>query len=553
MKKLLVMLAAVMLVVCLAVSAGAAEFVYYENDFSDEATLADFTQLRGEWGIVDGQLRLVDLGELGLTDQAFLIYTKDEGIMNLTDYVLEVDMFNIQTQAGPIFRCDVTKANGTLNNSFFGYQAFLSFTGEKGALGRGNLLGEWGGNLIVSENVTTPGSNLHLKVTAEGKTITYVMTDLDTNAESWTTSLDNDEYALGSFGFRAVAFNNGITNLNTLGFDNLKITAIGEVGDHLASGKTLSEYAPSVVSGAVMPQITPALEVTVPEVVTVKAEDLDMTKTEYVYYENDFSDAATIADFTQYRGEWAIKDGKLYYVAQTDGFKEVSNFTFILFSKDHDANLLSNYTIEADILGSNSFYGYTAFISNDGKKPAIGYGNTEGAWGGNLVVGDGILTPGSDYHLKAEHKDGMLTYTVTLVGSDEVIWTYSEPDVDWAAGSFGFRMRATNDTLINLDNVGIDNLKVVVHGDQAVLLNAGYHPNAVIDNGEVETTAPAETDAPEATEAPEESTAAPEVAETTAAPTAEEEAGVNIGLVIGIVAAVIVVVAVVAVVIKKKK
>ena len=31
---------------------------------------------------------------------------------------------------------------------------------------------------------------------------------------------------------------------------------------------------------------------------SVKAEDIDTTKTEYVFYENDFSDEATLADFT---------------------------------------------------------------------------------------------------------------------------------------------------------------------------------------------------------------------------------------------------------------
>ena len=151
MKKVYIVLATVLaLLLATAFSVGAAEYVYYENDFSDSAALADFTQYRGEWSIVDGQLMLTGLGEIGMDEQAFLLFTKDESVMNLTDYILEVDMMNIQTQGGPLFRCDITKADGSVNNSFYGYQAFLSFTGTKGALGRSNLLGDWAGNLKVS-------------------------------------------------------------------------------------------------------------------------------------------------------------------------------------------------------------------------------------------------------------------------------------------------------------------------------------------------------------------------------------------------------------------
>ena len=45
MKKIFaIVLSAMLLALCFAVSAGAAEFVYYQNDFSDASTLSDFTQ-----------------------------------------------------------------------------------------------------------------------------------------------------------------------------------------------------------------------------------------------------------------------------------------------------------------------------------------------------------------------------------------------------------------------------------------------------------------------------------------------------------------------------
>lgn len=613
------LLTALLLALSLTAIVGAAEYVYYENDFSDPATLSDFTQYRGEWGIVDGQLCLIGLGEISMDEQAWMLFTKDAAVMNLTDYILEVDMNNIQTQAGPLFRCDFTKALPDTECGFMGYQAFISFTGTKGAIGLGDMAGSWGGNLKVSSDITAPGANLHLKVIAEGKNITYIMTDRDSGAEIWNVTIENEDWAMGSFGFRAVVMNNGNTNLGMLGFDNLKITATGEVGEHLAAGKPLADYKPTVASAAEMPAITNPMEIDDPAVVEVNAADLDLTKTEYVFYENDFSDPATIADFTQYRGEWTIHDGMVYYSALSTGFKESGTFSWILYSANTDVNLLRNYTVDLDVMNSqtscgilshcdltqacsanaNSFYGYTAFISQDGMKGAVGYTNYDGGWGGNLSVSEKLLTPGMNYHLRVVHNNGHYTATITEVGKEDVIWSYEGVDADWASGSFGIRSISTKDVLSNLDTVGFDNLKVTVYGDEAVLLHAGYHPNAKIVGGSAapaETTAapvagtdaPAETadipaegtdiptettaapvagtEAPvvttaaptEDTDAPVETTAAPvegtdTPAETTAAPVAPAEDGAPVGLIIGIAAAVIVIAAILAVVLKKKK
>ncbi len=500
--------------------AGAAEYLYYENDFSDLSTLEDFTQCRGEWGIVDGQLMLTGLGELQLGEEhGIILYTKDPAVMNLTDYIVDVDMLNVQTQAGVLFRCDITQDIGSTNNAFYGYYAFTSNNGEKAALGRADAVAGWAGNLKVSDSIFYPGANLHLNVVVEGTSITYTVTDKDSGAELWQHTEINDEWALGSFGFRACVMNSGLTNLNMVGFDNLKITATGEVGDHLAAGKALADYKPNVTSAAVEPLLTPAIEVTVPDVVEVSASDLDMTKTEYVFYENDFSDPSTIADFTQYRGKWVIQDGRLYYSELTPGFEASANFSFILYTANHDANLLTDYTIEADIYNSqsalglisradlaqacsdsgNAFYGYLSFISNNGQLGAVGYCNEVGAWGGNIKVSESLLTPGKNYHLKAVHSAETLVFTITDLETGAVVWEDTETVTFWQNGSFGFRSISTRDSLTNLNTVGIDNLKVTVYGDQAVLLNAGYHPNAKISGDTSVATEPVTSSAPDNT------------------------------------------------------
>ncbi len=585
MKKFVVLaLSVLILSVAMMAVAGAAEYVYYENDFSDAADLEDFTQSRGEWGIVDGELMLVGVGDLALgEDHALIFYTKDPAVMNLTDYILDVDMLNVQTQAGALFRCDITQDIGSTNNAFYGYYAFTSFTGEKAALGRGDLAGGWAGNLKVSDALFFPGANLHLNVVAEGDNITFTVTDKDSGTELWKHTQVNDEFALGSFGFRACIMNGGLTNLNMVGFDNLKITAIGEVGDHLAAGKALADYKPNVTSSAVMPEITPAIEVTVPDVVDVDVSTLDMTKTEYVFYENDFSDANTLADFTQYRGRWTIKDGRLYYSELTPGFEASGNFSFILYTANHDANLLTDYTIEADIYNSqtsiglvsrsdlaqacsdtgNAFYGFTSFISKNGQSGAVGYGNELGNWGGNIKVSEALLTPGCNYHLKVTHTGETLVFVITDIDTGNVVWEDTEFATQWSNGSFGIRSISTQDALTNLNSVGIDNLKVTVHGDQAVLLNAGYHPNANITGREPAVTEPvtedttsadtadtsADTTKADTTKAPD---TTPSSSESDKAP-ATEDGSSNTGLIIGIVVAVVVIAAVVAVIVVKKK
>mgnify|MGYP004510591023 FL=1 len=601
-------LCAALLVCALALSAFAADYVYYENDFSDVTTLSDFTQYRGKWEIVDGQLTLTGLGDLQMNDQAFLLFTKDAGVANLTDYTLEVDMMNIQSQAGPLFRCDPAKVSGETNNSFYGYQAFISFTGERGALGRGNLLGDYAGNIKVSDVILFPGMNIHLRVDAVGKSITYVISDLDTGNELWNYTTENDEWAMGSFGFRACVMHDGLTNLAMLGFDNLKITAHGEVGDHLAAGKKLADYKPKVESAAILPEVTPAIEVKVPAVAEVKASELDLSVKDYVFYENDFSNAKTLSDFTQYRGKWEIKNGALYYTTLTEGFKEATNFSFLLYSANHDANLLTDYTVDVDLINSqtaagvithanlaeadsdgvNAFYGYLSFISNDGQKGAVGYGNAEGGWGGNLNVGEATVAVGGTYHMRVEHKEGMLTYTLTNAEGD-VLYSFSTAASDWPSGSFGFRARAMTDTLSNLGTMAFDNLKVTVHGAQAALLAAGYHPNAKIigdvpgastDAAATEpadaaadmtadttgaatgdassdaagTSAPAaESKTPDGTTAPAGQTDASAASSATSAPAPTDAGGVNAGALIGIIAAVLVVIAVIAFIVVKKK
>lgn len=69
---------------------------------------------------------------------------------------------------------------------------------------------------------------------------------------------------------------------------------------------------------------------------------------ETVIYENDFSDAATLSDFKQYRAEWEIKDGGLYLTDRLDADapnnSPATTFAHILYQSKQK---LTDYIVES--------------------------------------------------------------------------------------------------------------------------------------------------------------------------------------------------------------
>ena len=563
MKKLFVLaLATVLLAFSMVVCAAATEYVYYENDFSDASTISDFTQYRGKWEIKDGALMLTGVGKTGLDSKVFLLYTKDADIMNLTDYVLEVEI-TPSAFAGVLARCDKTLAFAESETGFCGYQAEIDYktTTSSGAINEiiainrtntaGGMLRELDAKSFGVEN---RGLKHFLTMTVEGQNITVVVTD-ENGEELYNHTTTNDEWAMGTFGFSALPEDAAasVVNVRMLKFDNLKVTAIGDVGAHLANGGKLADYKPTVKSNPVT-------------VAKVNEADIDFTNTEYVLYENDFSDPDTIEHFTQALGNWVIEDGKLY-MESVEG-----TFSYIVYTADETGLVgkVSDYVIEADLTGAvtmaglvsyadvslfsdalsngvadgNSFYGYLSFLSNNAGSGAIGATDATGTYAnvnGTVVAGP---KKNGNYHLTVQHLDGKLTFTITDVDTGVDVYSKSATTDKWSNGSFGFRMRGENGQDIkdiNLMTAAFDNFKVTVIGDEAALIHSGYSPDSeIVRNKTIELP----------TQKPEETTAATVA---TTAPVADNVSGGVTGIVIAIVAAAVVVLgAVVAVVVKKK-
>ncbi|MBR5538825.1 MAG: hypothetical protein IKU61_02895, partial [Clostridia bacterium] len=117
----------------------------YTNNFDDADSIKDFMQLYGVWEVIDGKLYLTDVED---ASSSIIVYAGDENLTKLTDYVLDVDMYNVQTQAGAMIRCDLdaikASTGGKDGNDFYGYIGYSAFAGNQAAIGYGAPNGDWG-------------------------------------------------------------------------------------------------------------------------------------------------------------------------------------------------------------------------------------------------------------------------------------------------------------------------------------------------------------------------------------------------------------------------
>ncbi|MBQ6614419.1 MAG: copper amine oxidase N-terminal domain-containing protein [Clostridia bacterium] len=205
----------------------------YENNFDDDSALNDFKQFYGTWKVKDGQVYLVDV-ETAL--DALLLYNGDD-FKNLTDYVIEADMLNTQTQGGLIIRSQIDEITGDKNGSDFrGYMGLIGRAGNVAAFAYGNRFGSWGDNFKVSSNgALSAGTNLRMQIAVKGAVATITLTNLDTGKYIWnhTQELSSYLWKKGTFGFRLMTkidSSTGLDNVDTVSFDNLKVYTLPNAG-----------------------------------------------------------------------------------------------------------------------------------------------------------------------------------------------------------------------------------------------------------------------------------------------------------------------------------
>ena len=199
----------------------------YRNEFESDADLADFTQYRGDWMTFGGRLYLTAMQSNFA--QAFLLYTGKQELTELTDYVIDVDVYNTQTQGGLAGRVQLDKVDGKSDDGIYGYMGYLSFTGKIPVIGYGNAQGKWGGNLEVGPDVIPNGSNIHLQLAFKGDVVQLTVTDLDSGALIWKHAENAGIWDKGTFGFRIYGkIRDGLDNINGVAYDNLVVSTFGE-------------------------------------------------------------------------------------------------------------------------------------------------------------------------------------------------------------------------------------------------------------------------------------------------------------------------------------
>ncbi|MBR5011719.1 MAG: hypothetical protein IKY12_04100, partial [Clostridia bacterium] len=200
----------------------------YENKFDQLSDIADFEQFRGTWTVFNGQLYL----SAASGTQSYILFAGSDELTNLGDYVVDVDMYNTQTQGGVIMRSDFANVTGETDDGFKGYMGFISNDGKLGAIGASKADGKWlDGNIEVAATpVISTGSDIHLQFAAKGNMLQLIITDINTGKVLWQWAEENDLWTKGTFGFRlrGKATNAGLDNLNATSFDNLVVSKIGE-------------------------------------------------------------------------------------------------------------------------------------------------------------------------------------------------------------------------------------------------------------------------------------------------------------------------------------
>ena len=195
----------------------------YRNTFDDASALSDF-KLRGEWGVENGRAYVLP-GQAGMN--AYTLYNgSNEALKNLTDCIVEVDIYNLQQAEGLVARCDLASSNEKIQG-YMGFNPNFNTAGTKAYNRVTNTTdGSGATGLGTSAEICKPGDNVHLTVVFRGTTVQYFVSDLDTGKVLCCLTAESDLHPSGSFGLMAYTkVVNGLDNSNSR-FDNLVVKTL---------------------------------------------------------------------------------------------------------------------------------------------------------------------------------------------------------------------------------------------------------------------------------------------------------------------------------------
>ncbi len=325
----------------------------YTNDFNEDTDLFDFDQYNGTFKIRNGRVWL-DSVEDGKS--SLLIFDDYNLLETMHDYVVDVDMYNIQTQAGVIVRSQ----NGSIpyaevkdGDNFYGYFAYTSFDGTVAAIGYGAKDGTWGGVLTSEKDVLAPEADVHIQVAVQGNVISYYIYCLYTDVLLYSGTVSDDTWSSGSFGFRFYNnINDGLDNLKRTSFDNLKVSTFAKGIEIKAGSKAYKidgvestlRNRPTVKNGVLMMPVRTIVDALGGSTGITKNEGeyeiqlgskyvtVTIGSTEgylnnfyfplpiepyYEYTETAYFPIAAILEKLGYNTKWSLEDGTLFITADS--------------------------------------------------------------------------------------------------------------------------------------------------------------------------------------------------------------------------------------------
>ena len=203
--------------------------VVYENGFDSPDALSSFAQYNGKFAVQNGRAVLQSYSK---STNAFMLYNgSDPALTSLTDYIVEVDLYNVQTAAGLVAFCDKQNAK-ELIHGYAGYNIFTNSTGTKLALRSSSEDGKSTPYLKVSSWRINPGDNIHITAAVMGDIIQVSFRDIDDGREIWAFSVQNTEHRGSSFGLMAYTkIYDGVLDCRKSSFDNLRVSLISDSVD----------------------------------------------------------------------------------------------------------------------------------------------------------------------------------------------------------------------------------------------------------------------------------------------------------------------------------
>ncbi len=459
----------------------------YQNTFDDATSIADFTQYRGIWGVVDGTLRLTDYSS---NTNSFIIYTGDTAITSLSDYIVEVDMLNSQGATGLVARADL----GSVCDQNHGHCGYLSMVGTNGyitGIRTSSADGKSTSIFSASKQLLHHGTDIHIRIAVRGDVITTTLTDINSGMELWGWTQIDNSWAKGSVGlFAYTKIVDGLDNRN-VSFDNLKVytlPALTEESDFTATSGGFSQngtvrldsteadsvavYKASQKTGTVQAQVfTPASGKV--GLVFAKEQDsyykLAYSSDKYLYLIKVVDGEETVLKKTQYlhgTSWWGIGDIRAVY----DGETVYGYFLDKCLIKYTDSSPLTGTGVGvfSEAAGNTILNFKTSDITTPDKADIIIFGHSHmGRWfHAHHVLGD----YGKVMNLGIGGSTTAFWYTIA-----EELTTYDADTVIIMSGSNDLALRENTATLKYLSDT-INIMKKANPDLEVILITEWYQP-----------------------------------------------------------------------------